>query len=253
MDQAELELQLKIWKELAISKQVLMRAATDALGLAAECSMEELKAALDTAIKNGANADDRIDRAEDKASARIKQIEEELRASERARKAAVAATEEALQAKLNAEQQMAAARTAVAKDLESAKALAAEKDKALKAINVALADTPKNVIKKLKELRKQKTDEANARKRVESELRALRKQKLELEQQLEEVQAETEAGTTLAERYRELHRIGQDLLARLESAEQGDLPKLPELDEQLLETFARKDEGTKNRKIASVA
>ena len=33
MAQAELELQLKAWKKLAVSKQLLIGAATDALGL----------------------------------------------------------------------------------------------------------------------------------------------------------------------------------------------------------------------------
>lgn len=255
MDQAELELQLKIWKELAISKQMLMRAATDALGLPAECSMDELKAALDRAIAKGADAEDRVARVEDRARGDIGKIEEELRASERARRAAEAATEEALQAKQNAEQQMAAARTAVAKDLEAAKALAAEKEKALKAINVALADTPKNVLKKLKELRKQKTDEAAARKRVEGEMRGLRKDKQELEQRVEEMQSTVDAGARLADQYRDLHRQCRELQERVRAGEGKDaeLPALPELDEALLDTLAGSDDSEKDRKIASVA
>ena len=51
MDQPEFELQLKVWKELAVSKQILMRAATDALGLDPECSSEELKEALAAAVE----------------------------------------------------------------------------------------------------------------------------------------------------------------------------------------------------------
>ena len=42
----DVEVQLQVWKDLAISKQILMGAATDALGLDAECSTEELKSAL---------------------------------------------------------------------------------------------------------------------------------------------------------------------------------------------------------------
>ena len=41
------DLQLKVWKELAISKQILMRAATEALKLDPECTQEELKDALE--------------------------------------------------------------------------------------------------------------------------------------------------------------------------------------------------------------
>jgi hypothetical protein len=43
---AESVLDLKVWKELAIKKQILIKAATDALGLDPECSEEELRAAL---------------------------------------------------------------------------------------------------------------------------------------------------------------------------------------------------------------
>ena len=43
VDQAEFEVQLQVWKDLAISKQVLIGAATDALGLDPECESAELK------------------------------------------------------------------------------------------------------------------------------------------------------------------------------------------------------------------
>ena len=50
MSETDVEIPLKVWKDLAISKQVLMGAATEALGLNAECSTEELSTALAEAI-----------------------------------------------------------------------------------------------------------------------------------------------------------------------------------------------------------
>ena len=50
MDQAQLELQLKVWKDLAISKQVLMRTAAIALKLDPDCSQDVLKEALESTV-----------------------------------------------------------------------------------------------------------------------------------------------------------------------------------------------------------
>ena len=40
----DVDIQLQVWKDLAISKQVLMGAATDALGLDAECFHQNISA-----------------------------------------------------------------------------------------------------------------------------------------------------------------------------------------------------------------
>ena len=53
----DVEVQLQVWKDLAISKQILMGAATDALGLDSECSTDELKSALDQAIQRAKDAE----------------------------------------------------------------------------------------------------------------------------------------------------------------------------------------------------
>jgi hypothetical protein len=42
VSQSQQDIQLKVWKELAISKQMLMRMATDVLKLDPECTQEEL-------------------------------------------------------------------------------------------------------------------------------------------------------------------------------------------------------------------
>ena len=49
--QADDEIQLQAWKDLAISKQMLIRVATEALGLTEECSTEELQTALEQAME----------------------------------------------------------------------------------------------------------------------------------------------------------------------------------------------------------
>ena len=57
MDQAELELKIDVWKKLALSKQMLIKTATDSLGLDPECSMDEFKSKLDEAIAKGNSAE----------------------------------------------------------------------------------------------------------------------------------------------------------------------------------------------------
>ena len=56
----DVDIQLQVWKDLAISKQILMGAAADALGLDSECSTDELKTALDQAIQRAREADIKI-------------------------------------------------------------------------------------------------------------------------------------------------------------------------------------------------
>src|SRR5690606_275400 len=67
VDQAQLDLQLKVWKDLAISKQILMRTAASALKLDPDCSQEELKEALEKTIKRGEQADAEVLAAREQA------------------------------------------------------------------------------------------------------------------------------------------------------------------------------------------
>jgi major membrane immunogen (membrane-anchored lipoprotein) len=57
VSQTDIDIQLQVWKDLAISKQILMGAATDALGLDAACSTDELKSAMNQAIQQAKDAD----------------------------------------------------------------------------------------------------------------------------------------------------------------------------------------------------
>ena len=56
VSQAQKDIPLKVWKELAISKQILMRMATDVLKLDPECTQDELKEALEGARHDKAAA-----------------------------------------------------------------------------------------------------------------------------------------------------------------------------------------------------
>lgn len=229
--QAQHEIQLKVWKELAISKQILMRSAAQALNLDPDCSQEELKEALDKALKKVAAADASVREAQEQARKSIAAMEAKLAASEKAKASAEAQLAE-LQAKLErANQQMATDRAVAAKELQRLKEAVADKERALKAINTALADTPENVLKKMKALRKEKQDEADARRQIEATLAALRKEKREQDQQLKNV-------LQLVTRYRDLHAFASKLHERLKSIPDiKELEALPELDSKLLEAI----------------
>ncbi len=241
MDQADFELQLKVWKDLAISKQILMRTASDALGLDPDCSAEALKEKMDAAIKKAIEAEADISEAQEHAKVAIAVMEKKMAASEKAvsiSEAAKKAAEETLQ---NYEQQMAAERAAHFSEIKKVKAQLVEKDKALKAINKALADTPENVIKKLKTLKKQKDEEAASRKVVTGEASALRKEKRALDKRVSEMKAVLEESAKQVEQYRELHKVCETLQEQLKPLVEDEkaLPVIPKLDDKALEKITK--------------
>ncbi len=237
MAETDSEMQLRIWKELAIGKQVLMRAATDALGLDPDCSQDELKLALDTAIKRAAAADVSVRNAQEQAKVAVSSMEEKLSGVEKTLAAAEAARAETLAEMQKLERHVADERANAAKEVKKLKERVAEQERAVKAVNAALGDTPDNVLKKLKALKKQKMDEADARKAVEKTAAALRKDKRQLEQELKDMQTAQESAVRLATQYRDLHALcatlHQQLAPLVEDAD--NLPVLPELDSALLE------------------
>lgn len=236
MSQAQQDLQLKVWKDLAVSKQMLMRAATDALKLDPDCTQEELKAALEGALKKVAQADTDLFNAKEEAKAAIAALEAKLNATEKELASTQKAAAEARAAHEGAVQQVANQRAASATDLQKVKDQLAERDKALKAINKALADTPENVLKKMNALKKQKQEEADARRTIEAALNTLRAEKGRQDQKLVDLQRN---GTTLVTRHRELHELTQKLREQLEPlvADAKAVPAVPELDATLLESI----------------
>lgn len=232
VNQPELELQLKVWKELAISKQMLMRAATDALKLDANCSQEELKAALEAVLKKIAKAETEAADARAQAKVTITAMENKVAASERSLAIAQASVAQLQGAQESNARHMATERAAAAKELQKVKDRVAEQEKALKAINTALSDTPENVIKKMNVLKKQKQEEADMRRQIESSLNTLRTEKRQQDQKVASAEK-------LAPQYRDLHAITVTLHERAKSAlpDAQDLPVVPELDAKLLESL----------------
>lgn len=243
MSQVQQDVQLKVWKELAISKQILMRAATDALKLDPECTQEELKVALEAALKKVDTVDVELSAAKQEASVAIAALEKKLAASEQALVTAQAAAAEAKAAHDGVTQQMANQRTAAATDLRKVKDALAEREKSLKAINTALADTPASIVKKLSTLKKQKQEEAEARRQIEATLNALRTEKRQQDQKLTELQRN---GATLASRCRELHALSLNLRERLDPLieDAKSLPEVPGLDAKLLEGIEQQADGS---------
>jgi colicin import membrane protein len=236
VSQAQQDLQLKVWKELAISKQVLMRAATDALKLDPECTQEELKEALEGALKKVAKADSDLFNAKEEAKVVITALEKKVAASEELLAMAQKTAGEAKAAHEDAVQQIANQRAAAARELQKVKDRLAEREKALKAINTALADTPENLLKKMNTLKKQKQEEADARRQVESALNALRTEKRQQDQKSADV---LRNGATLVSRYRDLRALSLQLHEQLQPLVEDakSLPQIPELDAELLEAI----------------
>ncbi len=231
MPQADHELQLEVWKELAVSKQILMRTTASALKLDPDCSDDELREAVETLIKRTADAEAAAVTARDQARSTVTALEHKMAASAQAQAAAEAALAQMRAFKEKEGPQLAAERAAAARDLKKVKDQLAEKDKALKAITTALADSPENVLKKLKEARKQKQEEADSRKVLEASLNAARHAKREGEQKTKTALANAKK---LAASYKDLHALSAKIHELLKPAE-AKAHVIPELDEKLLE------------------
>jgi len=235
----DVDVQLKVWKDLAISKQILMGAATDALGLDAECSTDELKQALDEAIKRARDADINIQQTRSHAEQQVAEYKQQAETAEKARKEAEANVETAVKAREQAEHQLAQGKEDNAVALKKARAEVTEKQNQLKAISKKLADTPENVVRKLKTLKKQKMDESKLRTQAESKLQKTRKQNADLEAEVESQKALVKSAAGLIAQIRQLHETctaAEAAIARL-SDKKKDQIKVPEVDLEALETL----------------
>ena len=235
MDQEKLE--LKVWKDLAVSKQILMRTASDALGLSPNCDADELKSALTLAIKRGNGADEAIDKARTETDNQVAMNQREVKNAEKALAEARKEIGTAETGRIEAENRVAVARKDNANKLKDLANQLTQKQKELKAINIALADTPENVIRKLKKLKKEKFDEWTACKRLEEEVRLLKKQNKQLEASIEEHKPEIEKRVELAEKYRALYALCKQQREELEPLvdDKSSLAELPAMDEYLSE------------------
>ena len=233
----DVDIQLQVWKDLAISKQILMGAATDALGLDAECSTEELKEALNKAIQRAKDADINIQETRNLADAQVAEYKKQAKTAEKARLEAEEKVEAAEKARAQAEHALSKGKEDNAEALKKARAEVSDRQNKLKAISKALADTPENVVRKLKTLKKQKIDEAKARSQAESKVQSLRKDKAKLEAELESSKTAMEAAGKLAEQLRATHSLcteAEKTISTL-SDKKKDQITVPELDTASLE------------------
>jgi len=237
----DVDIQLKVWKDLAISKQILMGAATDALGLDAECSTEELKKALDEAIQRARDADINIQETRSRAEQQIAEAQQKMETAEQARKEAEDKAAAAIKAREQAEHQLAQGKEDNAAALKKARADVTDKQNQLKSISKKLADTPENVVRKLKALKKQKLDESKLRTQAESKLQKERKQAAKLEAEVESQKALLKSAAGLVEQVRKLHQVCVDAEATISglSDKKKDQLKVPEVDLEALETLEK--------------
>jgi len=225
------DIQLQVWKDLALSKQLLANEVIKALDLDTTVSAAQLKDALNKLIDRAKHADSNIKLAREKADASINEMRTELKTSEKARLQAEGAIDKATADRESAEKALSAGRESNSDSLRKAKDELAKKDKELKNINSALADTPENVVKKLKTLKKQKLEENNARKAAEAMARTQKKEIKELNEQLEERKKLLEQSGQLVEQYRELRTAAEELKEKVGD----DTEALPIQDDKLLE------------------
>lgn len=247
VNQSESEQQLQIWKDLAISKQMIMNEAAAQLKLKPEWSQEELKIALDEAIQRAKNADVNMQRTRYEADKAISEMQEKVAAAEKAQGVAEATVSESEKLKQLAESQLANGRKDNADAIKKAKQQVTDKDRELKAINTALADTPDNVLKKLKNLKKQKLEEANARTKSEESGRKLKKDIKDLEETAEQQTELNNKGHSLADRYRELRTFAEKQQEALKAASL-EAEDLPAIDFTLVDAFDQEDEAKEDVK-----
>ena len=235
----DVDVQLKVWKDLAISKQILMGAATDALGLNSECTTAELKTALNEAIKRAREADITIQETRSHAEQQVNEFGQRTETAELARGEAEKQVATALEARLQAERQLSAGKADNAEALKKARAEVTDKQNKLKAISKALADTPENVVRKLKTLKKQKMDEAKLRTQAESRLQKMRKEKSKLEAEVETQKSTLESVGKLLEQVKAMREPCIQAQATIKglSDKKKDQLKLPKFDEAAFEAL----------------
>ena len=251
MSQADSEQQLRIWKDLAISKQMLMNEAASALSLKDDFTAEDLREALNVAIKRAKDADADMAESRNRASEEIGNMQTEVKKTLKSRTEAETQRDKALEAKEAAEQALTIGRQDNASAIKQAKRAVEEKQKELKAINTALADTPENIVKKLKTLKKQKLDEANARKLADDANRKLKKENKQQNDELETLSGLKEQAASLLAAYRELRTWADEAEAR-----DTDADTAPKADSKLLsdiETITAAADETEEKREAATA
>ena len=218
-----------------------MGAATDALGLDSGCTTDELKAAMNKAIQQAKDADITVVTTRENAEREIAEMQQLVADSGQARAEAEQQAAAAVQARETAERQLSAGRAENAEALKKARADVTDKQNKLKAISKSLADTPENVVKKLKTLKKQKLDESKLRTQTETKLQATRKEKTKLEAELEKRKLLNGQSLPLIAQIRELHSACKKQSKKIKSLSEDKKTsiKIPKIDEEALENLEK--------------
>ena len=218
-----------------------MGAATDALGLDAECSTAELKTALSEAIKRAREADINIQETRTHAEQQVSDFQQRAETADLARKEAEALVATAEEARAQAERQLAIGKADNAEALKKARAEVTDKQNKLKAISKALADTPENVVRKLKTLKKQKLDEARLRTDAETRIQKMRKEKSALEAEVEAQKSTLESVAKLLEQVKAMRETCIEAEATIKglSDKKEDQLVIPEFDEVAFEALEK--------------
>lgn len=182
-----------VWKEIAISKQMLIRTATDALGLDPECSEEEFKAALEKGLKEIAAADTKVATAKVEIQGTIDDLTEKLETAEKSLKVRNEELDTANGEIEKLKSVIEADRKVSSGEIDKLKSQVDEKSKALKNVNTILGDTPQNMAKKIKALNKKKHEDTTAKKRIEDELKNVKKERTEKSKKADGKEAQAKA------------------------------------------------------------
>ena len=194
---------------------------------------------MNTAIQRARDADISIQETRSQAERQVAEYRQQAEVAEQARSEAEARVEAALKAQSQAERQLANGRADNAEALKKARADVTDKQNKLKAISKALADTPENVVRKLKTLKKQKLDESKLRGQAEAKLQSARKEKSRLEQQVESQTAELKTAAQWLEQLRQLHQVCTQAEATIKqlSDKQADQIAVPDIDAAALDAL----------------
>jgi len=250
VSQTDSDQQLRIWKDLAIGKQLLMNEAASALKLDDDFSADDLREALNHAVKRARDADADIAAARNRASEEVANMQAAVKKVEKAKKEADAQRDAALEAQRSAEASLETGRQDNAESVKKAKRQVEDSKRELKAINVALADTPENTVKKLKQLKAQKIEEANARKQAEEANRKLKKDSKELKDELDTLSGLKEQTARLLAAYRELVEWSDAASAKddtLDEAPKAEAKLLSDIETVTAAADEEEDNGKKKK------
>lgn len=147
-----MDLDLKVWKELAIEKQMLMRAVTDSLGLKPEASEAEIKEGILTGVKQIADAQVTLARLNSEHKVAMSDIKKQLDLVQSELTETKGIIIKLNEEKDDLENRLKATREAGQAEALSLKTQLESKTRELKKINSILGDTPENAAKKIKAL-----------------------------------------------------------------------------------------------------